>query len=336
MSITCNRQQSGLNTKTSKKFFTTFFCLALTTLGAAALPAGGYRILKEIPLGGHGRGDYLTLDETTRHLYVSHDNEIDVVNADSYAMIGKIPAQGAHGIALADKWNHGFSTNGRADTVTMFDLKTLKVLREIPVGKGPDGIIYDPATHRIFAFNGDGDSATAIDAGTGKVAGTVDLGGGPEFAAADGRGYVFNNLEDKSELVKIDARKLKVDVRWPLAPCQRPSSMALDRPNRRLFIGCRSHVMAVVNADTGHVITTLPIGDHVDATSFDPSTRLIFDSNGDGTVTVFHQDNPDHYSHVETIKTLPLAKTHALDLKTHRLFLSTEVGGNFTLLVVGK
>jgi YVTN family beta-propeller protein len=310
------------------------FCLA--TMAATASPVGGYRILKEIPLGGHGRGDYLTLDETTRHLYVSHQTEIVVVNADSYAMIGKIPAQGAHGIALADRWNHGFSTNGRANTVTMFDLETLKVLREIPTGKGPDGIIYDPATRRVFAFNGDGDSATAIDAASGQVAGTVDLGGGPEFAAADGRGYVFNNLEDKSELVKIDARKLNVAARWPLAPCQQPSSMAMDQPNRRLFIGCRSHVMAVVNADNGHVITTAPIGDHVDATSFDPATRLIFNSNGDGTMTVFHQDDPDHYSHVETIKTLPFAKTHALDLKTHHLYLSTEVAGNFTLFVVGK
>src|SRR5690348_2481409 len=318
------------------KLLTTLFYLGLTALAAAAIPLGGYRVLKEIPLGGHGRGDYLTLHENTRHLYVSHESEIDVVNADSYARIGRIPAQGAHGIAVADQWNHGFSTNGDANTVTMFDLKTLKVLRQIPAGKGPDGIIYDSASHRVFAFNGDGDSATAIDAETGKVAGTVNLGGGPEFAAADGHGYVFNNLEDKSEVVKIDARKLKVDARWPLAPCQRPSSMAMDQANRRLFIGCRSHVMAVVNADNGHVITTLPIGDHVDATSFDRSNRLIFNSNGDGTVTVFHQDSPDHYSHVETIKTLPNAKTHALDLKSQRLFLSTEVGGKFTLLVVGQ
>lgn len=318
------------------KLLTMLFSLALASLAAAALPIGGYRILKEIPLGGHGRGDYLTLDESARHLYVSHETEIDVVNADSYALIGRIPSQGAHGIAVADKWNHGFSTNGEANTVTMFDLKTLRDLRSIPAGKGPDGIIYDPATGRVFAFNGDSDSATAIEAATGKVAGTVNLGGAPEFAASDGRGYVFNNLEDKSELAKIDARKLKVDAHWPLAPCQRPSSMAMDRPNRRIFIGCRSHVMAVVNADNGHVITTMPIGDHVDATSFDPSTHTIFNSNGDGTITVFHQDDPDHYSHVETIKTLPFAKTHALDLKSQRLFLSTEVRGKFTLLVVGK
>lgn len=318
------------------KLLPTLFYFALTVLAASASPLGSYRILKEIPLGGQGRGDYLTLDGAARHLYVSHESEIVVVNADSYALIGKVPAQGAHGIALAEKWNRGFSTNGETNTVTMFDLKNLKVLRHIPAGKGPDGIIYDPATHRVFAFNGDGDSATAIDAETGKVAGTVDLGGGPEFAAADGHGYVFNNLEDKSELVRIDARKLKVDARWPLAPCQRPSSMAMDQANRRLFIGCRSHVMAVVNADNGHVITTLPIGDHVDATSFDPETHTIFNSNGDGTVTVFRQDDPDHYSHVKTIKTLPFAKTHALDLKSQRLFLSTEVRGKFTLLVVGQ
>jgi DNA-binding beta-propeller fold protein YncE len=171
---------------------------------------------------------------------------------------------------------------------------------------------------------------------SGKVAGTIDLGGGPEFAAADGVGYVYDNLEDESLVLKINSRALKVEQRWKTAPCKSPSSMAIDRANRRLFIGCRSRVMAVMNADTGRVITTLPIGDHVDATAFDPETKLIFNSNGEGTITVIHEDSPDEYSLLETVQTLPRAKTMALDPKTHQLFLSTAESGQFEVLVVGK
>jgi DNA-binding beta-propeller fold protein YncE len=188
----------------------------------------------------------------------------------------------------------------------------------------------------VFAFNGDSNSATAIDAKSGKVVGVVALGGGPEFAVADGNGYVYDNLEDESVVVKIDARKLVVEERWKTAPCESPSSMAMDRRNRRLFVGCRSRVMAVMSADTGQVITTLPIGDHVDATAFDPETRLIFNSNGEGSITVIHQESADKYSIVETVETLPRAKTMALDPKTHQLFLSTAENGQFEVIVVGK
>jgi DNA-binding beta-propeller fold protein YncE len=168
------------------------------------------------------------------------------------------------------------------------------------------------------------------------VAGTVDLGGGPEFAVADGSGYVYDNVEDASLVLKINSRTMKVEQRWPTAPCASPSSIAMDRPNRRLFIGCRSKVMAVMNADTGKVIATLPIGDHVDASAFDPGSRLVFNSNGEGTITVIRQDSPDKYSVVENVKTLPKAKTMALDPKTHRLFLSTAEAGQFEVLVVGN
>jgi YVTN family beta-propeller protein len=188
----------------------------------------------------------------------------------------------------------------------------------------------------VFAFNGGSNSATVIEAATGKVVGTIDLGGGPEFAVSDGAGYVYNNLEDESLVLKIDARKLTVEQRWKTAPCASPSSLAMDRANRRLFIGCRSKVMAVMNADTGQVIKTLPIGDHVDATAFDPATKLVLNSNGEGTITVIKQESPDKYSVVETVKTVPRAKTMALDPKTHQLFLSTAEGGQFEVLVVGK
>jgi YVTN family beta-propeller protein len=311
-----------------------FLCCALS---AAAAQSGGYSVIKKIPIAGTGSWDYLSVDEGARRLYVSHGTQVEVVDIDALTVVGSIPnTPGVHGIAIAPEAGRGFVSNGKSSTVTIFDLKTLKPIADVPTGQKPDAIIYDPGTSRVFAFNGGGNSATAIDAASGKVAGTVDLGGGPEFAAADGKGYVFNNLEDESLLLKINSRELKVEQRWPTAPCASPSSMAIDRANRRLFLGCRSKVMAVVDADSGKVITTLPIGDHVDATAFDTETKLIFNSNGEGTITVIHEDSPDKYSVVETVKTLPRAKTMALDPKTHRLFLSTAENGQFELLVVGK
>ena len=296
----------------------------------------GYSVVKKIPISGTGGWDYLTADAEARRLYVSHGTRVEILDLDSGQSLGSIATVGVHGIALAPEFNHGFISDGKADTVLMFDLKTMKVLEKIPSPKGPDGIIYDDGTKRVFAFNGESNNATAIDAATGKVAGVVDLGGGPEFAAADGQGYVFDNLEDESQVVKINARDLKVEQRWPTAPCSSPSSMAMDRANRRLFLGCRSKVMAVMNADTGAVITTIPIGDHVDATVFDSDSKLIFNSNGEGTISIVHQDSPDKYSLVETVKTAPRAKTSTLDPKTHRLFLSTTENGQFEILVVGK
>jgi DNA-binding beta-propeller fold protein YncE len=317
------------------------FCFAailiLTSSSFAAAADGGYAVIKKIPIAGTGSWDYLTVDEAARRLYVSHGTQVEVLDIDSLSVVGNIPkTPGVHGIAIASESGRGFVSNGQASTVTIFDLKTLKPVADVPTGQKPDAIIYDPATSRVFAFNGGGNSATAIDAATGKVAGTVSLEGGPEFAAADGNGFVYNNLEDESLLLKINSRELKVEQRWPTAPCASPSSMAMDRANRRLFLGCRSKVMAVVDADSGKVITTLPIGDHVDATAFDADTKLIFNSNGEGTITVIHQDSPDKYTVVETVKTAPRAKTMALDPKTHRLFLSTAENGQFEVLVVGK
>jgi len=315
-------------------------CVAAVFVLSCALlaaPSGGYSVIKKIPISGTGSWDYLAVDEGARRLYVSHGTQVEVIDIDSLSVVGNIPkTPGVHGIAIAAESGKGFVSDGQSNAVTVFDLKTLKTILDVPTGQKPDAIIYDPATARVFAFNGGGNSATAIDAATNKVVGTVDLGGGPEFAEADGKGYVFNNLEDESLVLKINSRELKVEQRWPTAPCSSPSSMAMDRANRRLFIGCRSKVMAVLDADSGKVITTLPIGDHVDATAFDPETKLIFNSNGEGTITVIHQDSPDKYSLVETVKTVPRAKTMALDPKTHQLFLSTAENGQFEVLVVGK
>jgi len=320
-----------------KSFVGASVLILIASAFAAPASDGGYSVIKKIPIPGQGSWDYLTVDEANRRLYVSHGTRVEVLDIDSLTVVGNIPnTPGVHGIAIAPELGRGFVSNGESSTVTIFDLKTLKPIADVPTGKKPDAIIYDPASSRVFAFNGGSNSATAIDAATGRVAGTVDLGGGPEFAAADGNGFIYDNLEDESLVLEIDSRKLTVEKRWPTAPCASPSSMAMDRANRRLFLGCRSKVMAVMNADTGQVITTLPIGDHVDATAFDPETRLIFNSNGEGTISVIREDSPDKYSVVETVKTLPRAKTMALDPKTHQLFLSTAESGQFEVLVVGK
>jgi DNA-binding beta-propeller fold protein YncE len=279
-----------------------------------------------------------------------------VVDADTYALVGDIPGtEGVHGIALAPKLGRGFTSNGRANTVTIFDLKTLKILGTAPTGKGPDAIVYDPASRRVFTFNGHGNDATAIDAAKGKVAGTIPLGGQPEFAAADGRGHIYNNLEDKSELLQIDSKKLTVTATWPLAPGESPSGLAIDRRHRRLFSGCHNQMMPVVDADSGKVLTAPPIGKGVDATAFDPGTQLAFSSNGDGTLNVVHEDSPDKFTPVASVTTQRGARTMALDLKTHNIFLVTAdfgpvpqptvehphprppaIPGTFTLLVFGK
>jgi len=309
--------------------------LLACSFGRQADAQDHYQITKKIPIAGQGGWDYLTVDEGARRLYVSHGTQVEVIDIEAGAPVGKIEnTPGVHGIAVAPEVGRGFISNGQSATVTVFDLKTMKKIADVPAGKKPDAIIYEPTTSRVFAFNGGSNSATVINAKDGSVAGTIDLGEGPEFAASDGKGHVYNNLEDESLVLKIDAQKLTVDQKWKT--CDRPSSMAMDRENRRLFIGCRSKVMAVMNADNGQVITTLPIGDHVDATAYDPETKLIFNSNGEGTVTVIRQESPDKYSVVETVKTLPRAKTMALDPKTHQLYLSTVEAGQFEVIVVGK
>lgn len=315
------------------------------SLGAA----DGYRLIKKMPIAGEGGWDYLTADAAARRVYVSHTSQVHVVDADTGALLGSIPASGAHGIALATEFDRGFITNGSVDNVTVFNLSTLKTVATIPTGKKPDALAYDDASKRIFANNGGSDSSTVINAVDGKVLGTIDLGGGPESSAADGKGFVFTNLEDKSELIKIDATHLSVVARWKLGACEQPSAIAMNRANRRIFVGCRNRTMAMINADTGAVILTRPIGDHVDAAAFDTQTGTVFLSNGDGTVNVFHQDSPDKLTTLETIKTQDGSKTMALDTKTHRIFLSSAEyvtsesksgrsvkPGSFGLLVFGN
>jgi YVTN family beta-propeller protein len=338
-----------------------FVFLSFTLQSAVALARQqksppGYHVVKQFKLGGDGGWDYLTFDAKGNRLFISRSTHVMVVDAEKGTVLGDIPdTQGVHGIALVEDLNKGYTSNGRASTVTVFDLKTLKVLKQIPVGKNPDAIIYDPASKRVFTMNGASDDATAIDAQTDTVAGTIPLEGRPEFAVSDERGRVFVNLEDKSAVVEFDPSKLSVLARWPIAPGEEPSGLAIDRKHARLFSTGANKTLVVLNAETGKVVATLPIGGGVDAAGFDPETNLAFSSNGDGTLTVIREDSPDKFTVVENVKTQRGARTLALDAKTHRVYLVTAefgpppaptperprprpsiVPGSFTLLVVGR
>jgi DNA-binding beta-propeller fold protein YncE len=306
-----------------------FAVLSVVFLEVSALAAApGYHLVKTYKVGGEGGWDYLALDGASRRLFLSRGTHVMVIDADSGKPVGDIPdTPGVHGIAFAPEFGRGFTSNGREGTVTIFDLNTLKPITKVKVGENPDAILYDPASKRVFTFNGRSHDSTAIDAATGKVVGTIPLEGKPEFAVSDGKGEIFNNLEDKSELVAIDSTKLEVKSRWPLAPCESPSGLAIDRKHRRLFSGCENKVMAVVDADSGKVITTLPIGRGVDATRFDPETGLAFASCGEGVLTVIREESPDKFSVVETVPTQPGARTMELDEKTHDVFVVTAKFG---------
>jgi YVTN family beta-propeller protein len=284
--------------------------------------ASGYHLIKKVKLGGEGGWDYLTVDSASRRLFISRGTHVMVVNADEGKVVGDIPnTQGVHGIALVPDMNKGFTSNGKSNTSTVFDMKTLQPAGEATTEKNPDAIIYDPSSKRVFTFNGGSDSATAIDAATGKTVGTIALGGGPEFAASDGKGHVFVNLEDKSQLVKFDPVTLKVEKTWPLAPCESPSGLAIDAEHEILVVGCHNKMMAFVDGSSGNVIGTVPICQGVDANRFDSETGFAFASCGDGTVTVAHEDSPDKFSVVDTITTQKGARTMELDTSNHNLYL---------------
>jgi DNA-binding beta-propeller fold protein YncE len=327
------------------------------SLLAAPAPTG-YHVVKEIPLGGEGGWDYMTVDPAGRRLYVSHSTKVTVVDVDSGKPVGEVEKlSGVHGIAIAHDLGRGFISNGKTSTVTIFDLKTLATLSEVKsTGENPDAILYDPATSRVFAFNGRSKNATVLEARTGKVVGTIELGGKPEFAATDQKGKVFVNIEDLSEVAEIDAKTLAVKAHWPLKPCESPSGMAIDRKHRRLLIGCENKMAAVMDTGDGKVVTTVPIGEGVDANGFDPGTGLGFSSNGkDGTLTVIREEAPDRFSVAETVPTRKGARTMALDEKTHTVYVVTAQFGpapaatpeqprprpailpdTFTVLVVGR
>jgi DNA-binding beta-propeller fold protein YncE len=304
-------------------------------LGASiAVAAANYQLLKEIPVPGKGGWDYVTVDDAARRVYISHSTQVEVLDADSFAHLGSIPnTPGVHGVAIDPQSGRGYITAGKADEVVAFDSRTLKPLGEIKVGKKPDAIIYEPLTKRIYVMNGDSENITVLKAADGSVVGTIALGGGPEFAVSDGKGNLYVNLEEQNETLHIDVNSLTVKERWPLAPCATPTALAMDRENRRLFVGCRSKQLAVLNADTGKVVFTAPIGERVDAGAFDAKTRFVFLSTGDGRVFVFHQDSPDKYSQVQEIATKVGAKTMGYDAKTGNLIVPTSDEGAMKVMV---
>lgn len=342
-------------TSSCLRWISTIALLSLASVGTIAA-ATNYHVIKTYKLGGEGGWDYLTMDSASRRLYISRATHVIVIDADSGKTVGDITdTPGVHGIALVPDLGQGFVSNGREGTVSVVDLQTLKTVKKVKVGENPDAILYDPASHRVFTFNGHSHDASAVDASKGEVVGTIKLDGKPEFAVTDERGRIFVNIEDKSELVAIDPNKLEITSRWSLAPCQEPSGLAIDRKHHRLFSGCDNQMMAVSDAETGKVVTTVPICDGTDASRFDEKLDLAFASCHDGNLTVIHEDSPDKFSVAQTVPTQKGARTMALDTKTHTLYTVTAKFGpppapsadnphprptilpdSFVVLVIGK
>jgi DNA-binding beta-propeller fold protein YncE len=312
------------------KFWKRSLCSLVVLLApvAWAQAAPGYKIVSTYKVGGDGGWDYLTADSSARRLYISRAAHVIVLDLDSGKTVGDIAdTPGVHGIALAPELGRGFTSNGRESTVSIVDLKTLSTDSKIKVGDGPDAILYDPATKRVFTFNARSQDSTVIDATKAKVLATIKLNGKPEFAASDGNGEIFVNIEDKNELTVIDANKMEVKTKWSLAPCEEPSALAMDKKHRRLFAGCGNKMMAVVNADTGKVLATPSICSGVDAAAFDEESGLAFASCGEGILTVVREESPDKFSVAENVTTQSGARTLAFDSKTHKVVVVTAKFG---------
>jgi YVTN family beta-propeller protein len=330
------------------------FALFLAATLLAAIPAFAqkqYKVVNTVKLGGEGGWDYLYYDKDGQRLFITRGSHVMVVDAKTLKVSGDIPdLSGIHGVALAPELGRGFVSNGGDNTVTIFDLKTLKKLDSVKVGERPDAILYDPFTKHVFTFNARSKDSSVVDAASGKVVGTVPLGGKPEFPVSDGKGKVYANIEDKSEIAAIDATKLSVLNHWSVSPCQEPSALALDVAHHRLFAGCDNKMMAVVDSDTGKVVTTVPIGAGVDAGRFNPKTQEVFMScGGDGVLTVIHEDSPDKYTVTQNLATAKGARTMAMDYASNTAYLVTAqreatppapgqrpamVPGSFELIVV--
>jgi DNA-binding beta-propeller fold protein YncE len=331
--------------------FTTFFFVATLFQGTTT-----YKITARYPIGGIGGFDYVMLDAATRRLYVSHATQVEVLDADSGKIVGTIPdTPGVHGVAIASPSRHGFTSNGRENKVSMFDPATLQLIKKIDVGKGPDGIYYEPKTKRIFTNNHGSHDITAIDATTGEVVGTVQAKGDGEQAIIGADALIYVNIEDTAEVVAFDPKSLEVKKRFPIGVAKVPTGLAYDAKTNRLFIGCRSEPkMVVMDAGTGKVINSFPIGAGVDYAGFDPGAHLIFFSCGDGTLSIYREKSADAFEDAGAVKTQPSAKTMAFDPKTKNIFLPaaeilegppaqpggrptrSQKPGSFVVLVVAK
>lgn len=297
---------------------------ALMIASAASTPAQDYKMVSSIPLGGSGAWDYLKADADSRRLYVSHSSEVIVLDLDSQKRIGTLGGFGfIHGIVIVPELSTGFLSDGQKNEVVIFDPATLKIKRRIKTAANPNSMVYDKLTGRLFVGHKPTKSMTVIKAATGQIEGTVSLNAIPEFPVSDQAGNIFVNIDDRSEIVDIDSKSLKVKARWPVAPCKSPSGLAFDPSSRRLFAACDNKLLAVVNVDTGKVVMTLPSGDEPDAAAFDPGTHRIFSSNSDGTLTIVAAEGNDQYKVLQLLNTQPGARTMALDEKTHNIYLSS-------------
>ncbi len=318
-------------------------------LSLPALAQKQYKLADTVKLGGDGGWDYLTYEHGAHRLFITRGTHVMVVDTNTLKPIADIPdLNGIHGVALAPELGKGFVSNGGDDSVAIFDLKTLKVTDKVKVGGRPDAILFEPFSKHVFTFNAKSQDSTVLDAATGKVLATIPLGGKPEFPASDGKGKLFVNIEDKGEIAVIDVKSNTAIAHWPLTGCEEPSALALDTAHARLFSGCGNKVMAVTDAASGKVLTTVPIGAGVDAGRFNPKTQEIFMSCGEGTLPVIHEDGPDKYSVKQTVQTARGARTMALDTDTNAIYLVTAqfgekgpndrrppmIPGTFELLVV--
>jgi DNA-binding beta-propeller fold protein YncE len=304
--------------------------LALCTASIAlAADAPKYQLTNRFAVAGEGGWDYLTYDAEGSRLFITRGTHVMVLDPATGKSVGDIPETlGVHGVALAPDLGLGATSNGRANTVSIFDLKTLQKKSEVKTGSNPDAVLYDAASHLLFTFNGRSNDATVIDPVKSLTVATIPLGGKPEFAATDERGHIFVNIEDKNQLAAIDTKKLAVSANWPLTGCDSPTGLAIDIENGRLFSVCANKVMTVVDSISGKLVTTVPIGNHPDAAAFDPATHLVFSSNGEGTLTVIHQESPDKYTVLQTVPTAPSARTMTLDPKSHTVYLVTAKFGS--------
>ncbi|HKU14376.1 MAG TPA: hypothetical protein VJQ52_08265 [Steroidobacteraceae bacterium] len=315
---------------------------AAILLAGVTAPAAAYHLARELPLPGAEGWDYLTIDAARSRLFITHGTHVEVLDTTTLARVGTIAdTAGVHGVAIADALGHGYVSAGAASKIVVFDLLSLTRLVAISTtGDNPDAILFDPATQRVFAFNGRGRNVTAVDTAKNTVVGTIALDAKPEFAVHDGAGRVFVNLEDRNSLAAINARTLGVEATWPLAGCEEPTGLAIDRAHHRLFAACSNKVMAIIDSTTGRGIAQVLIGGKVDGAAFDAQKQLAFASGGDGTLTVVHEETPDKFAVVETVPTKVGARTLTLDERTHRIFLSTAqrnptvVPGTFEVLVV--
>jgi len=338
------------------KIFITLLVVSLWASVNVYAAIADYHIVKKLPLGGEGGWDALTVDSSAQLLYLSRGTHVMVIDLATDKLVGDIPdTPGVHGIALAPELNRGFISNGKSNTATIFDLKTLKVLGQVKTGDNPDAILYDPSSKQVFIFNGRSNDVTVLNAASSVITGTVPLGGKPEFAVSDNNGKVLVNLEDTSEVVEIDCAKLALTRRFSIKPCEEPTGIAFDQEHKRIFSACHNKMMAILDAGTGQMISTVPIGENVDGCDFDQGTGLAFSSNGEGTLTVVQETSPGKFEAIQTVPTQKGARTMALDPKTHYIYLPTAlfsetetqtlpngkvrpamIKGSFVILVVGK